>query len=173
MCSPRGERDQPEPEQDRAPVLGGREPVAVEEVGHEHRGEDRHEHPRAAQERQSGGGARERGAGAVVQAVQDGVRGHEVRQPEGDQGRHEVAEHQHDDRDGGSGGPFEGRDDERHEQQRPQEVGEVVGAEEARREPPPVAVDQVGAAVPRRVAQGGHEARHQAAQREESGNGNA
>jgi hypothetical protein len=173
MLSPRGERDEPQPEQDRAPVLGGREPVAVEEVGHEHRGEDRRDHPRATQERQSGGGAGERGAGAVVEAVQQGGRGEQVRQPEGGQRRHEVAEHQDDGRGGRSHGPFEGRDDENHEQQRPQDVRQVVGAEEARRELPPAAVEQVRAAVPRRLAQGGHEARHEAAERERGGNGNA
>jgi hypothetical protein len=105
--------------------------------------------------------------------VQHGVRGEQVRQPEGDQRRHEVAEHQDDERDGGSGDPFEGHDDQCHEQQRPQEVRQVVGAEEARRESPPAAVEQIGTAVPRRALQGGHEAHDQAAQRERGGNGNA
>jgi len=173
MKSPGGQRDQPQPEQDRGPVLGGREPVAVEEVGHEHRGEDRREDSGAAQQRQSGGGARERGTGPVVEAVQHGVRGEQVRQPEGDQRRHEVAEHEDDDRGCGPGGPFEGRDDERHEQQRPQDVREVVRAEQARRESPPAAVEQVRAAVPRHLPQSGDEAGDQAGRSEHEGNGNA
>ncbi|MCS7478245.1 hypothetical protein ACFFQW_10710 [Umezawaea endophytica] len=173
MRSPRGERDEPQPEQDRGPVLGGREPVAVEEVGHEHRGEDRRERSGAAQQRQSGGGARERGTGPVVEAVQHGVRGEQVRQPEGDERRHEVAEHEDDDRGGGPGGPFERRDDERHEQQGPQDVREVVRAEQARGERPPAAVEQVGAAVPRQFPQSRDDARHQAGRSEHEGNGNA
>jgi hypothetical protein len=154
-------------------VLGGRERVAVEEVGHEHRGEDRRQRSGAAQQRQCGGGARKRGTGPVVGAVQHGVRGEQVRQPEGDQRRHQVAEHEDDDRGGGPGGPFERRDDERHEQQGPQDVREVVRAEQARRELPPAAVGQVRAAVPRRLPQGGDEAHHQAGRSEHEGNGNA
>jgi hypothetical protein len=105
--------------------------------------------------------------------VQHGVSREEVRQPEGGQGRDEVAEHEDERRGGGPGEPFEGRDDEHHEQERPQDVREVVGAEQARGEAPPAAVEQVGTPVAGRLAQRRDEPGHEAAQAEREGNGNA
>ncbi|MFD9734693.1 hypothetical protein [Umezawaea sp. NPDC059074] len=97
----------------------------------------------------------------------------QVRQTEGDQGRDEVPEDEDERRGGGSGEPFQGDDDERHEQERPQDVRQVVGAEQARGETPPVAVEQVGTAVAGRLAQSRDESGHEAAQPEREGNGNA
>ncbi|MET1075224.1 MAG: hypothetical protein ABWY11_21440 [Umezawaea sp.] len=45
MRSPQEKGADPEPEQDRGPVLRGREPIAVEEVCQEQRDEDRRDHP--------------------------------------------------------------------------------------------------------------------------------
>ncbi|MET1075225.1 MAG: hypothetical protein ABWY11_21445 [Umezawaea sp.] len=86
---------------------------------------------------------------------------------------HEVAHEEDEQRRGGADEPFEGGDDEHHQQQRPQDVREVVGAEQARGEAPPVAVEQVRAAVAGRFAQRRDDADDEAGSTEHAGNGNA
>ncbi|WNV89628.1 hypothetical protein [Umezawaea sp. Da 62-37] len=84
-----------------------------------------------------------------------------------------MAHEEDEQRRGGADEPFEGGDDEHHQQQRPQDVREVVGAHEARGEAPPMAVEQVRAAVAGRFAQCRNQARDEAGGTEQARNRNA
>jgi hypothetical protein len=84
-----------------------------------------------------------------------------------------VAHGEDEQRRGGADEPFEGGQDERHEHERPQDVRQVVGADQARGQPPPAAVQQVRAAVAGERVQRRDEANDEAAQPERDGNRNA
>jgi hypothetical protein len=94
-------------------------------------------------------------------------------QAERDERGHEVTHGQDEQRRGGADEPFECGQDEPHEHERPEDVCQVVRADQARGQSPPVAVQQVGAAVPGGGVQRRDQAHDEAAQPERDGNRNA
>ncbi|WP_106187803.1 hypothetical protein [Umezawaea tangerina] len=103
--------------------------------------------------------------------MQHVLRAGQAREAERGERGPEVAQQEDEQRRGRADEPFEGGHHEHHQQQRPQDVREVVGAEQARREAPPVAVQQVRAAVAGGFAQRRDQAHDEAGHAERAGDG--